>query len=62
VVTYDNSGKKIGEINVIIRPGEGVITTNTIYSGERVITQNISTRDNAATVKTEMVYGGKLLP
>jgi hypothetical protein len=42
----DNQGKLVGEINTIIRPGEGVITTNTVYSGERVITQNISTRDD----------------
>ena len=60
--TYDNSGKLIGEINTIIRPGEGVITTNTVYSSDRVVTQNISTRDNAGNVKTETVYGGKILP
>ncbi len=58
----DNRGELIGEINTIIRPGEGVITTNTVYSGERVITQHISTRDNAGNVKTETVYGGKVLP
>lgn len=33
MASCDNSGKKIGEINVIIRPGEGIITTNTVYSG-----------------------------
>jgi len=33
----DNFGRLIGEINVIIRPGQGVITTNTVYLGERVI-------------------------
>jgi hypothetical protein len=52
----------IGEIITIVRPGEGVITTNTVYSGERVVTRNISTRDNAGNVKTETVYGGKVLP
>jgi hypothetical protein len=62
MVSYDNSGKKIGEISVIIRPGENVIITNTVYSGDRVITQNISTRDNAGNVKNETVYGGKVLP
>jgi hypothetical protein len=60
--TYDNSGKLIGEINTIVRPGEGVITTNTVYSGDRVVTQNISTRNNAGNVRTETVYGGKVLP
>ena len=59
--TYDNSGKLIGEINTIVRPGEDVITTNTVYSGDRVVTQNISTRNNAGNVRTETVYGGKVL-
>ena len=62
MVSYDNSGKKIGEINVIIRPDGGTIISNTVYSGERVISQTISTRDNAGNVKTETVYGGKVLP
>lgn len=58
----DNQGKLIGEINTIIRPGEGVVTSNTIYSGDRVIAQTISTRDNGGNIKTELVYGGKVLP
>jgi len=62
MVTYDNSGKKISEINVIIRPDGGTITSHTVYSGERIITQNISTRDNVGNVKTETIYGGKILP
>jgi hypothetical protein len=63
MVTYDNSDRKIGELNVIIRPGgHHYQTSNTVYSGERVITQNISTRDNAGNVRTETVYGGKVLP
>lgn len=62
MVIRDNSGKKISEINVIVRPGGSVITTNAVYSGDGVITQNISTRDNGGNVKTETVYGGKVLP
>jgi hypothetical protein len=27
---FNNRGELIGEINTIIRPGEGVITTNTV--------------------------------
>lgn len=57
----NNRGELIGEINTIIR-SDGVTTTNTVYSGDRVVTQNISTRDNAGNVKTETVYGGKVLP
>jgi hypothetical protein len=59
---FNNRRELIGEINTIIRPGEGVIISNTTYSGERVITQNVSTRDNAGNVKGETVYGGKILP
>jgi hypothetical protein len=58
----DNQGKLIGEINTIVRPAAGVVSINTVYSGERVITQTISTRDNAGNVKTETIYGGKILP
>jgi hypothetical protein len=58
----NNRGELIGEINTIIRPGEGVVTSNTIYSGDRVIAQTISTRDNGGNIKTETVYGGKVLP
>jgi hypothetical protein len=61
MVIYDNVGKKIGEINTIIRPSEGVVS-NTVYSGDRIVTQTISTRDNTGNVKTETVYGGKILP
>jgi hypothetical protein len=59
---HDNSGRLIGEINTIIRPGQGIITTSAIYSGDRVIAQTISTLDNAGNVKTETVYGGNVLP
>jgi len=63
MVSYDNSGKKIGEINVIIRPEGGTITTSTIYSSTgRVISQNITTRDNHGNVSSENIFGGKLIP
>ena len=63
MVSYDNSGKKISELNVIIRPGEGTITTNTVYSSTgRVVFQNITARDDHGNVRTETFYGGKVLP
>jgi hypothetical protein len=33
--SLNNRGELIGEINTIIRPGEGVITTNTVYLNSR---------------------------
>lgn len=58
----NNRGELIGEINTIVRPSGSIITTNSVYSGERTITQTISTRDDAGKVETETIYGGKILP
>lgn len=59
--TYDNFGKLIGEINTIYTK-QGVVTTNTVYYNDRVMSQQISIRDNQGKVKTENTFGGKLLP
>lgn len=58
----NNRGELIGEINTIIRPGEGVTISNTVYSGDRVISQTITSRDDQGSVTTETTYGGKLIP
>lgn len=60
--TYDNSGRLIGEINTVIRPEGGVVVSNTVYSGDRVITQTISTQDDRGAAKVETFYNGKVLP
>ena len=62
MVSYDNYGRKIGEINVIIRPDCCVVTTNTLYNNDRVVTQTISTRDGAGNVQQQTFYNGKILP
>ena len=57
----DNRGELIGEINVIIRPGEGVITTAPFTP----VTESLPRPSPLATtpnVKTETTYGGKILP
>jgi hypothetical protein len=40
--TYDNFGKLIGEINIVVIPTQGVITTNTTYDGDRVLSRTLS--------------------
>jgi hypothetical protein len=61
--TYDNFGRLIGEINVVVIPTQGVITTNTTYDGDRVLSQTITRREFGGTVRTfEVLFGGKLLP
>lgn len=60
---HNNRGELIGEINTIIRPAEGtVIVTNAVYDRDRVVSQTISTRDDAGNAAQEMVFGGKILP
>ena len=55
MVSYDTAGKKISEINVIIRPDGGTVTTSTIYSNDRVVSQHIATRD---TFAVELLLAG----
>jgi hypothetical protein len=59
--TYDNFGKLIGEINTIYTK-QGVVTTNTVYYNDRVMSQQISIRDNQGKVTSDVVLGGKLIP
>jgi hypothetical protein len=59
--TYDNFGKLIGEINTIYTK-QGVVTTNTVYYNDRVMSQQISIRDNQGKVTSDVVIGGKLIP
>ena len=59
--TYDNSGKLIAETNTIYTP-RGVVTTNTVYYNDDVMSQHISVRDNQGKVTSEDVIGGKLIP
>jgi hypothetical protein len=59
--TYDNFGKLIGEINTIYTK-QGVVTTNTVYYNDHVMSQQISIRDNQGKVTSEVVIGSKLIP
>jgi len=59
--TYDNNGKLIAETNTIYTK-HGVVTTNTVYYNDRVMSQHISVRDNQGKVTSEDVIGGKLFP
>jgi hypothetical protein len=58
----NNKGKVVGEMNMSITQDGTVINTNTLYSDERPVTQNISIRDNQGKVRTTNVIGGKILP
>lgn len=60
--TYDNNGKLVSEINTIYRPDGGLVVTNSLYNGDRVVSQNISIRDGQGKTESINVLNGKLLP
>jgi len=62
MVTRNNSGEVVNEMNVSITQDGTVIWTNTMYSNGRPIVQNISVRDSQGSVRTTNVIGGKILP
>ncbi len=62
MVTRNNSGEVVNEMNVSITQDGTVIRTNTMYSNGRPIVQNITVRDSHGTVHTTNVIGGKILP
>jgi hypothetical protein len=61
--TYDNSGRLLSEITEAVRPGFGVIRTQTTYGpNERVISQTVTTREMNGTVRTFEILNATLLP
>ena len=62
MVTRNNKGEVVNEINVSITQDGTVVRTNTMYNNGRALVQNISVRDSQGTVRTTNVIGGKILP
>ena len=62
MLSRNNQGEVIGEINTSFTDKGEKIVTNTIYNNGRPVAQNISVRDNEGKVRTTNVIGGKLLP
>ena len=62
MITYDNNGKVVGEINTSYTSDGKVITTNTAYYNGRPVAQTISVRDSQGHVETTNILGGKILP
>jgi purine nucleoside permease len=58
----NNKGEVVAEQNVGITKEGSVVSTQTMYSNGQPIVQNISVRDNQGNVRTESIFGGKLLP
>jgi hypothetical protein len=62
MVTRDNNGNIVGEINTSYTSDGKVITTNTMYYNGRPVAQNISVRDSQGHVESKNILGGKILP
>jgi len=62
MLSRDNQGEVVGEINNSFTDKGEKIVTNTMYHNGRPVAQNISVRDNEGRVHTTNVIGGKLLP
>jgi len=62
MLSRDNHGEVVGEINNSFTDKGEKIVTNTMYHNGRPVAQNISVRDNEGSVHTTNVIGGKLLP
>ena len=62
MLSRNNQGEVIGEINTSFTDKGEKIVTNTIYNNGRPVAQNISVRDNEGEVRTTNIIGGKILP
>jgi hypothetical protein len=62
MITHDNKGNIIGEINTSRTSDGKTITTQTSYLNGRVTAQNVTVRDSQGRVETTNVLGGKILP
>jgi hypothetical protein len=62
MITRDNHGNIIGEINISRTSDGRTITTQTSYLNGQVVFQNVSVRDSQGHVETTHVLGGKVLP
>jgi hypothetical protein len=62
MVSYDNYGRKVGEITTFITEDGSRVVSNTTYYNGQVVTQTISSRDSQGKVQQQTIYGGKKLP
>ena len=63
MLSRNNRGEVIGEINTSFTNKGEKIVTNTLYDGRgNPVIQHISVRDNEGKVHSTNVLGGKILP
>ena len=62
MLSRNNQGEVVGEINTSFTDKGEKIVTNTLYDRGNPVFQHISVRDNQGIVRTTNVIGGKILP
>jgi hypothetical protein len=62
MLSRDNQGEVVGEINNSFTDNGDRVVTNTMYYRGNPVFQHITIRDNEGKVRTTNVIGGKLLP
>ena len=62
MLSRNNQGEAIGEINTSFTDKGEKIVTNTVYDRGNPVFQHIAIRDNEGKVRTTNIIGGKLLP
>ena len=62
MITRDNNGKIVGQIEHLRDAQGNTIDTVTSYSNERPVVQQITIRDTQGHVESKTILNGKLLP
>ena len=62
MLSRDNQGEVVGEINNSFTDNGDRVVTKTMYYRGNPVFQHIAIRDNEGKVRTTNVIGGKILP
>ena len=62
MITRDNHGKVVGQLEHFRDAQGNTWDTNTMYHNERPVVQQISIRDNQGHVEMRTIQNGRLLP
>ena len=62
MLSRDNQGEVISEINTTFTDKGEKIVTNTLYNRGNPVFQHVSVRDNEGRVHTTNIINGKILP
>ena len=62
MITRDNQGKIVGQIEHLRDAQGNTVDTVTTYSSERPVVQLITVRDTQGRVESKTILNGKLLP